>query len=797
MIANYLKTAMRLLLRQKSYSIINIGGLAIGMSVCILILTYVFNELSYDRFHGNSDQIYRLGLNASFGGNAMILAPSSPPMGPALVKDYPEILAATRLNINEGKTLINIGDKKFFQSNILYADSSFFHVFSFKLLSGEKSSALSNFKSVVLTETTAKKFFGNEHALGKTIKINDQFNYTVTGIMEDVPANSHLNFELIFSIDFNDPESRFHNTMDWGNISIYTYLLLEKNVDIKALQSKFPEFEDRYMSEMKAQDIKINLFLQPLNEIHLYSKLEYDIDGSGDITYVYLFSAVALFILFIACINYTNLASARSFRRAKEVGMRKIHGAVRGQIIKQFIGESMLFSILALLISILIVELALPGFNQLVYSNSSINLFDNLVYILIFFIGISFVVGILAGTYPALYMSSFSPISALKGEKIKGKRKSLLRNSLVVLQFSIAVVLIICTGVIFNQLNYVKNKDLGFKMEDRIVIPFQNDQTRAKIELLKNEFEQLSLIENVSRANGLPAISGKGSGYMPEGTSGKAPMIIYNFGIDDKYLDVLDMKIVEGRNFSSLFGTDSLSIIVNERLCKIMNWAQPIGKKISRDNETPINYTVIGVVKDFHFRSLLSQIDPFLFHYTPNTDDYLVLKFKRGYFNEALQQVKTKWADLTNSAAFDHISIKENYEKQYDSYLKMGKLFTVFTIIAIFIACIGLFGLASFLTEIRTKEIGIRKVNGAGVFKILQLLNTDFLKWVLVANIIAWPVAWYFMNEWLNKFSYQIKLSWYYFVLGAVLSVVVALITVSYQSIKSATQNPVISLKYE
>lgn len=798
MITNYLKTTFRILFRQKSYSFINIGGLAIGMSVCILILTYVFNELSFDRFHEKSDQIYRLGVDANFGGNAMKIAVSSGPMGPALVKDYPEIIAATRLNESGQKFLMEIEGKKFFQSNILFADSSFFHVFSFDLIRGNKQEALSAFKSVVLTERIARKFFGNENALGKVIRVNDQTNYTVSGIMKDVPANSHINFELIFSMDIKDPESSFHNANNWGNISLYTYLLLEKNTDVQALQSKFPEFQDRYMSEMKEMDITMDLFLQPLNRIHLFSTLDYEIDNSGDITYVYLFSAVALFILFIACINYMNLASARSFRRAKEVGMRKIHGAVRGQLIMQFLGESLLFSLIALLLSVVIVQLALPGFNNLIYSNDNIDIYGKLVYILVFFVGICFLVGILAGSYPAFYMSSFSPISALKGDKIKGKKKSLLRNSLVVLQFAIAVVLMICTGVIYNQLNYIKNKDLGFEMEDRVVLPLRNKNFRSQIKSFKNEFEQLSLVENVSLTSGVPALSINGSGYMPEGSNSTSPLIIYNFVIDENYIDALGMEIIQGRNFSSEFGTDSANIIVNEKLCKTMNWDNPIGKKITAGSgENARDFKIIGVVKDFHFRSLLNTVDPFLFHYNAEDGDMLVIETKQGYFNESLQQIKNKWANLTANTPFDHISIKENYESQYESYLKMGKLFTVFTLIAIFVACIGLFGLASFLTEMRTKEIGIRKVNGATVFNILRLLNVDFLKWVLVANIIAWPVAYYFMSKWLENFSYQININWTYFAIGALLSVLVALITVSYQSIKSAIQNPVLSLRYE
>ncbi len=788
MIRNYLKTAFRVLLRQKSYSLINIGGLAIGMAVCMLILTYVFHELSYDRFHEHSENIYRLGVDADFGGKAMNLSVSASAMGPTLVKDYPEVLAATRLNHSGQKFLMEIEDRKFYQSNILFADSCFFQVFSFELVRGNRDEALMNRNSIVLTESVAEKFFGNENALGKTIRFNGVVKYTVTGIMKDVPGNSHLQFDILMSNSFPD---------NWGRISLYTYLLLEPNTDIDRLQAKFPDFQDRYMSDLKEMDITFNLFLQALTDIHLYSKLEYEIDPSGDITYVYLFSAVALFILFIACINYMNLASARSFRRAKEVGLRKVHGALRKQLIRQFIGESVLFSSIAFFLAVVILESVLSEFNTLIGTNGS-QIYNNFSNILLFFVVVSVFVGIFAGSYPAFYMSSFSPIAALKGDKIKGKKKSLLRNILVVLQFTIAVALIICTGVIYEQLNFIKNKDLGFDLENRVVIPVRNANFQSKIKDFKNEFKQLSLVENVSVSNAAPSLSMSGSGYVPEGLKTTAPLIIYSFVVDNDYIETLDMEIVEGRNFSEEFGTDSAKVIVNERLCKVMNWDEPLGKNIKQlGSENPINFKIVGVIKDFHFKSLLNEVEPFMLHYLIGGGDMLLFELKDGYYNEALKQIENKWLELTNNTPFDYISLKENYEAQYLSYLRMGKLFTVFTLIAIFVACIGLFGLTSFLTEMRTKEIGIRKVNGASVFNILRLLNADFLKWVLIANVIACPIAWYFMNEWLNEFSYQIHLRWYYFVFGAVLSIIVALLTVSYQSIKSATRNPVDSLRYE
>lgn len=800
MFVNYLKTALRTLLRQKSYSIINIGGLAIGMSVCILILSYVFFELSYDKFHDNSDQIYRVGLDATVGGNTMNLAVTAAPMGEALRQDFPEVIANTRFS-EGGSQELNIGERKFIQENMLYVDSSFLDVFSFKLLQGDRNEVLLNPKSIVLTESCAQKFFGDNNAMGEIIRINDRTTYKVTGIMEDIPPNSQIQFELLVSMDIRDPNSGFSRQNSWGNISMYSYVLLGKNVDYLKLEEKFDEFKVRHTQELIDMGVHFDLFLQPIADIHLYSELEREYVNKGDITYVYLFSAIAIFILFIACINYMNLASARSFKRAKEVGMRKIHGAVRPQLIRQFLGESILFSIIAFIISLLIVQLTLPMFNNLVYQHEGgTDLFSNKLTIIGFFVAITFIVGILAGSYPAFYMSSFSPIAALKGEKVKGRKKSLLRNILVVLQFSIAVALIICTSVIYTQLSYMQNKDLGFDGENRIIIPMRSEALRTKSEVLRNEFMALSNVESVSISNGAPGIGMSGSGYFPEGADQTTPVIIYNSTIDDQFVEAMDMKIVEGRNFSREFGTDTLSVLINEELAKRYSWDEPIGKKLSinaGDSVPMIDFKVVGVLKDFHYMSLLAKVEPHAYHYRQSDLRNILIKLNAQNKEIALKQVEEKWAEISNNAPFDYVFIDENFKESYISYIRMGKLFTAFTLIAIFVACIGLFGLASFLTEIRTKEIGIRKVQGAGIFSILRLLNTDFIKWVLVANIIAWPVAYYYMTEWLANFSYPISLSWVNFALGAVLSIFIALITVSYQSLKTATRNPIDSLRYE
>ncbi|MCP4553367.1 MAG: FtsX-like permease family protein, partial [Bacteroidetes bacterium] len=624
--------------------------------------------------------------------------------------------------------------------------------------------------------------------------------YLVTGIMEDVPPNSQFQFELLVSMDLRDPESGFYTSNDWGNISMYSFVMLEKNADYLKLQEKFDEFKVRHTQQLIDMGVHFDLFLQPLADIHLYSDLERESSNSGDITYIYLFSSIAIFILFIACINYMNLASARSFKRAKEVGMRKIHGADRPQLIRQFLGESIILSFIAFILALMIVQLILPLFNNLVYQHDNLDLFSDKLTIVGFFVAITFIVGILAGSYPAFYMSSFSPIAALKGEKVKGKRKSLLRNILVVLQFSIAVALIICTSVIYTQLNFMQNKDLGFEGENRILIPMRNESLRNKAEVLKNEFLTLPDVEMVSITSGAPGVDMRGSGYFPEGGDENNPVIIYNSTIDDQFVETMEMKILEGRNFSHEFGTDTMAVLVNEELAKRYAWEKPIGKKLSinaGDSVPRVDFKVVGVLKNFHFRSLFTQVEPFAYHYRQTGMRSIIIKLNKKHKDVALKQVEEKWAEVSNNAPFDYVFIDENFKESYISYIRMGKLFTAFTLIAIFVACIGLFGLASFLTEIRSKEIGIRKVQGAGIFAILRLLNTDFIKWVLIANIVAWPAAYYYMTEWLANFSYSVSLSWVNFLFGAILSIIIALVTVSYQSLKSATQNPIESLRYE
>ncbi len=798
MITNYLKTALRNLIRQKSYSFINIGGLAIGMSVCILILTYIFYELSFDKFHEKKEQIYRLCVDANIGGTPMDLALSSGPMGHAILEDFPEVVNQTRIFQTRSRFLFAYEENKFYENNIYYADSSFFDIFSFELLRGNPKEVLAIHNGIVLTEKLAHKYFGEEDPIGKVLRINDNSNLTVTGLLKNVPGNSHFQFDALISTSgiLNSPQYGLQN---WGSVGLNTYLLLDKGVDYLSFQEKFPSFEDNRMGFLKEANVIFDLYLQPLSSIHLHSHKRGELATNGDIKYIYIFSAIAIFILLIACINYMNLASARSFKRAKEVGLRKIHGAVKGQLIRQFLGESVLFSFMALLLSVLIVQLVLPYFSDLIINDGSLVVYKDIMVIALFFFILTLIVGLLAGSYPAFYLSSFQPLAALKGGGITGKKKSYIRNILVVLQFTIATVLIISTGIIYSQLNYMNHKDLGFNKENKMVIPLQNQSLISKIQTLKSEFENLSVVENVSIVSGLPGSNINGRGYFPEGKDPGIPIIMYNFNTDADFFNTFEMEFVEGRGFLRESGTDSLAIVINQTLQKQMGWENPIGKIISTNpsRDDSRQYKVIGVVKDFHYTSLLDQIGPLLIHYAPELTHNIVLNLNDAGSHQQIEQVRAKWNDLVPEMPLDYSFVKENFERRYLSYLKMGKLFTTFSLVAIFVACIGLFGLASFLTEIRTKEIGIRKVNGASIINIIRMLNFEFVKWVLIANIIAWPTAYYFMTDWIQNFSYRINITWIYFAFGAIISLIIALITVSFQTFRAAKRNPIESLRYE
>lgn len=800
MIRNYLIIALRNLLRQKGYSIINISGLAIGLAAFILIVLFVKNELSYDKFHDKSDRIYRVSVNGIVAGDILNVAVSAAPTGEAMVRDIPEIINVTRVDEFSQTIYFSYNDKKFYQDGLLFVDSTFFDIFSFELLRGNPSTALVNPYSLVLTESVAKKYFRNEDPMGKTIRLNDHTNFNVTGIVADPPKNSHFHFEVLSSFTTQLKTNGEQVYQNWGSLSLYTYVLLAKGADPKIVEQQFPEMYLKYMEDLsQLENIKFNPYLQPITDIHLHSNLMAEIETNSDIAYVYTFTAIALFILLIACINFMNLSTARSTKRAREVGLRKVVGAFRKQLIFQFIGESLILSFISLVLALILVELSLPIFNQLLDQHLVLGLFNN-GYTVFLLLGLAIIVGFIAGSYPAFYLSSFQPIKVLKGSLSGSSKKSKIRNALVIFQFAISVFLIICTGLLYNQLNFLQKKKLGFNAERVVVLPLRGNRLREKANIFKSEFMNLSCVSNISTSRFVPGRDMDGSGYVPEGYDENNPIIIFTNMVDHDYIETMQMEIINGRSFSREFSTDSTAVIINETLVKKLGWENPLGKKITTfRNDTTLDLRVIGVVKDFHFRSLHAVIDPSLMFITPSHAENLNIRLHAGNVQKQLESIREKWQEVEATMPFDYYFLEEDFNKQYKAEQRIGEIFIYFTIIAIFIACLGLFGLASYNAEQKHKEIGIRKALGSSVQGIVFMLSKQYTKWVLIANILAWPIAWYFMNDWLGNFAYSINLPeyWWIFITAAFVTILIAVFTVSYQAIKAALTNPVDAMKYE
>lgn len=800
MLKNYFIIALRNLFRQKGYSIINISGLAIGLAAFILIVLYVANELSFDKFHKNSDRIYRVCIEGIISGDAMNVAVSAAPTAEAMVRDIPEIINTTRIDKFNQTVHFVYEDKRFFQEGLLYVDSTFFDIFSFELLRGNPKTALVKPYSFVITKSTAEKYFGQENPIGKTIRVNDKRNYTVTGVVANPPSNSHFKFEVLASFTSQLESNGKEAYENWGALSLYTYVLLSKGADPREVEKRFPEMYLQYMEDLsELENIKFDPYLQSLTSIHLHSNLMAEMETNSDISYIYTFMAIAVFILLIACINFMNLSTARSMKRAREVGLRKVVGAYRKQLIGQFIGESLILSFIGLVFALLLIEISLPVFNHLLDQELSLNLFEG-ASVFLLLIGLAIIVGLIAGSYPAFYLSSFQPIKVLKGTPGNSSKKSPIRNVLVIVQFTISVFLIISTGFVYNQLNFLQQKNLGFNKERMVVIPMLGERIREKADVFKSEFSNLSCVSAVSASRFVPGRDMNGTGYVPEGYDENNPVIIFTNIVDHDYIETMQMEIVEGRAFSRDFATDSSAVIINETLVKRLGWDEPLGKTItgfSRDGEFDMH--IIGVVKDYHFRSLHDRVDPCLMFISSSHARNLNIRLHPGNVQEQIAQLKEKWQEIEASMPFDYYFLDEDFNSQYTAEQRIGEIFIYFTLIAILIACLGLFGLASYNAEQKTKEIGIRKALGSSIQRIAFMLSKQFTKWVIISNVIAWPLAWYFMNDWLGNFAYSIDIMehWWIFILSALLSVAVAILTISWQALKAALTNPVDAIKYE
>ncbi len=789
LLRNYWRVALRKIRRHKGYSFINIAGLAIGMACCILILTWIRDELSYDRFHKNFDQICRVVSVDRSGGNIAKTSGSPSLIGPTLVEKYPEFLNFTRVQCGWSGYFLHYGEKNFMTMKLATVDPCFFEIFPYPFIQGNPQTALKDRYSIILTESLTQKCFGDEDPMGKVMQIGST-DFKVTGVIEDIPRNSHLQFDYVFPA-INMTEFRSSKLDSWTYSQFSTYCLVKKNTNLEALSERISGIVKEHLPKSKKE-----LFLQPLSAIHLHSKdinsWEVVYPNAGNITYVYIFGLIAVCILFVACINFMNLATARSSTRAREVGMRKVSGARRVDLIKQFIGESIILSVLSLGFGILIVELLLPAFNRL--SGKQLFLqYTESILLWITLLGIAIFTGLAAGSYPALFLSAFEPSKVLKASAhLASRRGGYLRKVLVVSQFVFTILLIIGTLVIYSQLHFIQNKDLGYDTENIFTVASYG-QFGRNYEAAKNELLQNPNILSICKA--FPPSPGfRGTENVDwEGKDPTTEFMIFSDIGDYDFLKTFGIEMAEGRFYSREFPTDRDNFVVNETAIKKMGLDSPIGKRFTYGGKTGI---IIGVVKDYHGGSLHNAILPKVISLS-DRGFFVCVKFRPGNVSDMLAFLKEKWEKFVPGHPFRYDFLDESIAAAYEGERKIGKIFQYFTGLAILIACLGLFGLASFTAEQRTKEIGIRKILGAKVSGIVLLLTKEFAKWILVANLLAWPVAFILAKKWLQGFAYRMRLSWEIFVVSAVLALAVATITVCYQAIKAAITNPVESLRYE
>jgi len=811
MLKNYIRVAFRNLKNYKAYTLINIVGLAIGIACCIAIMLFVRDELSYDRYNKFADQIYRPTFSALFNGRDIESALTPAAMGAAVYHDLPEVINYTRIHY-EGSCVIRYQNKMFVEQKFLWADSTLFKVFTLPLVQGDPGAALTQPNTVVITESTARKYFGNENPIGKILNMNRRYNYMVTGVIRDVPRNSHFHPDFIGSLTSFD-DSRNPN---WLSNNYYTYFLLKRGTDPADFERKInreliahagPQLQavtGVSMEQFLSAGNRVGFVLQPLTSIHLDSRLQYELEQNGNKSTVYIFSAIAIAILLIACINFVNLATARSEKRGKEVGIRKTLGAPRSHLVWQFIAESILMSGVSVLIAVGIVEVLLPLFNDTADKKLSLDLLTN-PWSIPMLIGLMLVVGILAGSYPALYLSSFRPAEVLKSEKRKGGRGSFLRNGLVVFQFAISIALFIGTLIIYNQLKYVQTRDLGFEKEEILFISRTEDLSH-EMQSFIHELKEDKDIVSVSNSSAVPGRQWGDSGFWLEGTGADRLVDLQTMSCDLDFAKTYGLQMASGRFFSKEHPSDTSAVVVNEEVAELFGIKDIVGKRLVLPMGNAGNamaqtrkLEVVGVVKDFNYHSLHEPIRPLVIGLSSDTNagSFVTVRLAPGNHLNTISFIEKVWKKYAGNEEFNFNFLDNSLQELYTSDQRTSKIAGAFSLLAIFIACLGLLGLAAFITEQRTKEIGIRKVLGASVPEVIVLLSAQFAKWVLIANVVAWPLAYYVMNNWLKNFAYRTNLNIWIFVASGAMALLIALITVSSHAIKAAMANPVKSLRYE
>ena len=792
MLKNYFKIALRNLYRHKGFTLLNISGLAIGMTAGFLVLLYVNFELSYDRMHSKSDSIYRIVADIDTPSEKIEANMAAWPVGPNLKKEFPEILKSTRV-LNGDLTFV-IENVNFVEDNVIAVDSAFFEIFDFELIKGDKSQLLKHPNSLVISETIAAKYFKTENPIGQNLVVDGFDNPAiVTGVMKDIPENSHIQADILISmITYTAPPSE--RDEQWGNYGPSIYILTTNGVDPKNLEAKFPAFlEERTGDDMRESKMFVTLFLEPFKDVYLKSERGGSITGS--LNNVYVFSIIGLFILLIASINFINLATARSVERAKEVGIRKVIGAAKNQLAFQFIGESIILCTIAFFVAVGLTALGLPYFNELAGKTVSTGIFVEPINILYLFI-LAMTIGTIAGIYPAIILSSFKPVSVLKGRFSTGTKGILLRKSLVVVQFTISITLIIGTIVIYNQMQFMQNQDLGFNKEQTLVIPSEIGNSQ---DALINSISKIPGVKGTALTSSVPG-SGNPAAYSEienqQGDLQVANLDLYF--VNEDYIKQLGMEIVAGRDFSRDFASDSSqAMIINEKAVTLLGYANAEDAIGANYQQWGSNGEVIGVVKDFNFRSLQQEISPITMRLDPTSTYIITVKIEGNNTAQTLASIEETWQSMIPAAPFEYYFLDELFDNQYQAEEQFKDLFMSFALLAIFISCLGLLGLAAYSTIQRKREIGIRKIIGASVSSIINLLSKEFVKLVAIAFIISAPLAWYFMHNWLEDFAYKIDIKWWMFVVAGLGSMIIALVTVSFQAIKAATSNPVKSISIE
>ncbi len=805
MLKNYIKIAIRNMFRNRLYSLINLFGLALGLAACLMIWLWVQDELSYDRFHANAKRIFRVERKVDFRDLHGQTPTTAGAYGPALISDYPEIINYARLHRNE----LSIKDQKnvFHKQRLIVADNSIFEIFDFHLERGDPKAALIQPKSMVLSRANALKYLGTEDAVGKSVTVDwggSLADFQITGILEEIPHNSHVRFDVLASIS-SYPQKQINT---WSNNFLYTYVLVQKGTDTKELENKFSGFLTKYMAadfakilgpEADVNDI-FQLKLYPLLDIHLHPAQEFEIEPQGSLSSVYIFSAIAVLILVIACINFMSLSTARANKRSREVGIRKTIGAQKNQLRGQFLGESVLLAFMASILAVLLIRGFIPVFNAISGKALSLGaLFQGSNWVVL--VGITLAAGLLAGLYPALYLTRFDPAKVLKGGAQSGSGKSVFRRSMALFQFVISIALIIGTLVIFKQMEFVQNKSLGFDKENVVLLPADSRTVHQNIEAFKNVLADDSRIKSIAVSSNVPGNA------MFSDTAYKRPdtdevFSLVFMSVDYDFVDTYGFKVVQGRAFSKEFSTDSAgAIMINRAAAREIGYTpgEAVGKKLLRflSFDEFKEFTIVGVVEDFHFKSLHRIIEPCLFVLDPDDFDLISVRVLPGDVRGTIGFIQKKWGEIFPGEQFEYNFLDNRIDLLYKSEGRMRSIFLIFSILSVFVACLGLFGLATFTAEERTKEIGVRKVLGASAVNILLLLSKEFSKWVLVANLFAWPIAYLVMKRWLQNFAYQTDIGLWPFLLSALLIMIIALLTVSYQSVKAALVNPVDCLKYE